>query len=102
MTSSKGGRPSPWISSSQTRLIRVPEHMADEILEIAKLKDKGENISFVQNQNSIVQNPSIDIKLEKITQLIEGYKAKSHPTSERWKLINKFIIELEEELVDIK
>ena len=92
MTSSKGGRPSPWISSSKTRLIRVPDHMADEILEIAKLKDRGGNISIVQNHD-------LDIKLEKVTQLIERYKLKSHPTSERWKLINKFITELEEELL---
>lgn len=92
MTSSKGGRPSPWISSSKTRLIRVPDYMADEILEIAKLKDRGENISIVQNHD-------LDIKLEKVTQLIERYKLKSHPTSERWKLINKFITELEEELL---
>ena len=92
MTSSKGGRPSPWISSSKTRLIRVPDYMADEILEIAKLKDRGGNISIVQNHD-------LDIKLEKVTQLIERYKLKSHPTSERWKLINKFITELEEELL---
>ena len=99
MTSSKGGRPSPWISSSKTRLIRVPDHMADEILKIAKAKDKGENISIIQNlDDSIVQNSSRDMRLEKATQLIDSYKLKSHPTSERWKLLNKFISELEAEL----
>ena len=73
--------------------------MADEILEIAKAKDKGVNISIVQNlNNDIVQNPSKDMRLEKATQLIDSYKSKSHPTSERWKLLNKFISELEAEL----
>ena len=91
MTSSKGGRPSHWISSSKTRLIRVPDYMADEILELAKLKDKGESLSFVQNSEE-------DNKLEKIVQLMESYKLRSHPTSERWKLLNKFIRQLDKEI----
>ncbi len=31
MTSKKGGRPSPWKSSSQTQLIRIPMWMVEEI-----------------------------------------------------------------------
>ena len=92
MTSSKGGRPSPWTSSSKTRLIRVPDHMADEILEIARIKDRGGDISIVQNNDK-------NIRLEKVMELIENYKAKSHPTSIRWQFLNKFIAELEETLL---
>ena len=100
MTSSKGGRPSPWTSSSKTRLIRVPEYMAEEILEIARIKDRGGDISIIQNHNnSIVQNNDKKVQLQKVMELIENYKAKSHPTSIRWQFLNKFIAELEEALL---
>jgi len=66
--------------------------MADEILEIARIKDRGGDISIVQNNDK-------NIRLEKVMELIENYKAKSHPTSIRWQFLNKFIAELEETLL---
>jgi hypothetical protein len=92
MTSSKGGRPSPWTSSSKTRLIRVPDYMAEEILEVARIKDRGGDISIIQNQDE-------NTRLEKVMELIKNYKAKSHPTSTRWQLLNNFIAQLEEALL---
>ncbi len=100
MTSSKGGRSTTWTSSSKTRLSRIPNHMAEEILEIARIKDRCGDISIIQNRdNSIVQNNDENIRLAKVIELIENYKAKSHPTSTRWQLLNNFIAELEEALL---
>lgn len=48
------GRPSSWISSSETRAIRVPEHLADRILGIARKLDRGEVYDIVQNQNTVL------------------------------------------------
>lgn len=42
----KSGRKSPW-KSGETRTIRVPETLADRLMEIARWLDQGGSIDFV-------------------------------------------------------
>jgi hypothetical protein len=73
--------------------------MAEEILNLARLKDKGEDISFVQNQNGFVQNQNgfvqnqEDEKIAAIKQILKLYKIESKNTRD-WSKANKLIAEL--------
>lgn len=92
------GRKNSWASGTRKedcKLIRVPEYIAEEILTIAHYIDAGEVVKYGQLEKVAESN---NTQLERVTQLIEVYKSKSHPTSERWKLVNKLIAELEKEL----
>lgn len=89
MIGNKGGRPSHWKSSNKTRLVRIPEHMADEILEIARLKDKGEDISIVQNQIT---------ELDRLASIIKEFKLQSKPGSRDWKKVDQLIAEIESKI----
>jgi hypothetical protein len=108
MATNKGGRPSPWKSSSQTQLIRVPLWMVEDILAIAKIKDANPDVSFIQSQHSrndsIVQNNS-DTKNSfvqnyeggkegEIRELIERHKTKVRDTRD-WTKAKMIIAELE-------
>lgn len=84
------GRKSEWISSSQTRPIRVPEWMADEILELARKLDSGATLDIVHNQKS-------DNRLAEITTIIERYKVIAK-ASRDWTKCNQLIQELEGEI----
>jgi hypothetical protein len=51
------GRKSPW-KSGDTRTIRVPEILADRLLEIAHWLDEGGNIEFV-TESKVSQNENV-------------------------------------------
>ena len=92
------GRKNSWASGTRKencKLIRVPEYIAEEVLTIAHHIDAGEVVKYRQLEKVVESNST---QLERVTQLIENYKSKSHPTSEKWELVNKLITELEEEL----
>lgn len=89
MTVNKGGRPSPWQSSSKTRLVRIPEHMADEILKIARIKDIEKDINIENNQIT---------GLDKLALIIKEFKAQSKPNSRDWKKVDQLIAEIETKL----
>ncbi len=93
MTSNKGGRPSHWKSTDVSRLIRVPDYMAEKILKIAHDIDdrqakKFDNIGeillskdneFYNNVQEIINQEKLKTKLAKgtielITQLEEALK----------------------------
>jgi hypothetical protein len=93
MTSNKGGRPSHWKSTDVSRLIRVPEYMAEKILKIAhdiddRQAEKFDNIGeiifskdneFYDRIQEIINQEKSKPKLAKgtielITQLEESLK----------------------------
>lgn len=56
----KAGRPSTWKSGckfSETKLIRVPAAIADQLLEIAHKLDSGETLDLVTKQLSLLDRP---------------------------------------------
>ena len=46
------GRPSAWVSSSETKAIRLPEWMVGQVMEVARKLDRGEQIESVQNHSA--------------------------------------------------
>jgi hypothetical protein len=57
----KAGRPSTWKSGckfSETKLIRVPTAIADQLLEIAHRLDSGETLDLVTKQLSLLDRPT--------------------------------------------
>lgn len=57
----KAGRPSTWKSGckfSETKLIRVPTAIADQLLEIAHKLDSGETLDLVTKQLSLLDRPT--------------------------------------------
>jgi hypothetical protein len=57
----KAGRPSTWKSGckfSETKLIRVPAAIADQLLEIAHKLDAGETLDLVTKQLSFLDRPT--------------------------------------------
>jgi hypothetical protein len=57
----KAGRPSTWKSGckfSETKLIRVPAAIADQLLEIAHRLDSGETLDLVTKQLSLLDRPT--------------------------------------------
>jgi hypothetical protein len=57
----KAGRPSTWKSGckfSETKLIRVPAAIADQLLEIAHKLDSGETLDLVTKQLSLLDRPT--------------------------------------------
>lgn len=75
----KAGRPSTWKSGckfSETKLIRVPTAIADQLLEIAHKLDSGESLDLVTipNQGCLPHVFSEDVNLSR-NELIEQGKA---------------------------
>ena len=89
------GRKSEWASSSQTRPIRVPEWMADEVLEFARKLDTRENIDNVQNQKS--QGPHVTA-VEKLQSIVQAWsdQAVGKEKVVRWVYAVKLLNELNE------
>jgi hypothetical protein len=57
----KAGRPSTWKSGckfSETKLIRVPAAIADQLLEIAHKLDSDETLDLVTKQLSLLDRPT--------------------------------------------
>ena len=57
------GRKSPW-KSGETRTIRVPEALADRLLEIAHWLDEGGNIEFVTESKTFQTENVTESKAE--------------------------------------
>lgn len=57
------GRKSPW-KSGETRTIRVPEVLADRLIEIAHWLDGGNDIEFVTESNTLQNENVTESKLE--------------------------------------
>lgn len=111
MTTKKGGRPSPWKSTSITKLIRVPDWMVSEILDIARKKDEDAATTqnhhidgIVQNyqcdDNGIVQNHNAR-RVDEVKAVIERYK-KMSKTTRNWTEAKKLISDLETILEQIE
>jgi hypothetical protein len=93
------GRKSEWASSSQTRPIRVPDWMADKVLEFARKLDNEETIDNVHNQNS-QDNESTAVKNIKLLAQDWSDRASSKESSPRWKNVSTLIGEINELLKD--
>jgi hypothetical protein len=93
------GRKSEWASSSQTRPIRVPDWMADKVLEFARKLDNEEIIDNVQNQNSQGQEHEA---LKSIKLLAQDWsdRASGKEASPRWKNVSTLVEEINEALKD--
>lgn len=88
------GRKPAWLSSNVTRAIRVPEPLADRILEIARTLDQGEEIEIVQNQSLLANSSS---KLEQIKEIVEFWQTevqKSKSSSVKAKILSNAIREI--------
>ena len=82
------GRPSPW-RNNKTRLVRIPDILADDILAYARMKDTGEEgENTKQDNNTIAQ----------VITTIGEYKdlASKSKTISNWKKCNELIKRLEE------
>jgi hypothetical protein len=83
------GRKSGW-STSDTQTIRVPKKLSEQLIEIAKKLDSGNEIEFETNSIS----PALD-KLEKvISKWLEKRKMISRNTG-KWNTAHKILDELE-------
>ncbi len=75
MTSNKGGRPSHWKSTDVSRLIRVPEYMAEKILKIAHDIDDRQAKKF-DNIGEIIFSKDNEF-YDKIQEIINQEKLKN-------------------------
>jgi hypothetical protein len=87
------GRKSEWASSSQTRPIRVPNWMAEQVLEFARKLDNGETIDIVHNQTSQGQESAA---VKNIKSLVQDWsdRASGKEASPRWKNVSTLIEEI--------
>lgn len=93
------GRPSPWESSSDTKAIRVPAWMVDEILGLAKKLDKGESIGNVQNQKDS------EISLERLQAVCDKWEKAIPPkqvAAPRWINTCKLLAEVAASLSELR
>jgi hypothetical protein len=90
------GRRSNWESSSQTKAIRVPEWMIDDLMAVAKLLDEGQPIGDKVNRN--IYKEKLD-DIEVIIKKWEGKVPKDNSSSPRWKnaasLLNELVKAIE-------
>ena len=93
------GRKSEWVSSSQTQPIRVPEWMAEKVLEFARKLDNGEVIDNVHNQTSQGHESAA---IENIKSLAQEWsdRASGKETQPRWKNVSILIEEINEIMKD--
>jgi hypothetical protein len=89
------GRKSEWVSSSKTRPIRVPDWMADKVLDFAQKLDSEEIIDNVQNQNSQIYE---NTEVKNIRSILQDWndRASGKETSPRWKNVSTLIEEISE------
>jgi hypothetical protein len=92
------GRRSTWASGAKkedSKLIRVPEYIADEVLKAAHHIDAGGKINYDEDEkvNQIEVNSANLTKINKITRLVESYETLPRLTRD-WTKANKLLIEL--------
>ena len=89
------GRKSEWVSSSQTRPIRVPEWMADQVLDFARKLDNGETIDTVHNQKPLAHRSAA---VQNLLSIVEDWddRASGKETQPRWQFVSKLIKEVRE------
>jgi hypothetical protein len=76
------GRRSNWQSSSETKAIRVPEWMIDDLMKVAKQLDEGESINQLSDENIHKE------KIDSLKVIIEKWQSKlpiDNPNTPRWK-----------------
>ena len=79
------GRKSEWLSVGTTRPIRVPELLADQILEIARKLDRGEPLGTkeVQRQKPKTNGvPNLEEMIELVNKLVAIRKTEKQITEE--------------------
>ena len=78
------GRKSEWLSPGATRPIRVPELLADQILEIARRLDRGESaqIKVAHDDQEINKLPDLEKMIELANELIVSRKTKKQIAQE--------------------
>jgi hypothetical protein len=87
------GRRSNWQSSSQTKAIRVPEWMIDDLMKIAYQLDEGGTISSQSDRNIYKET------LEDVTAILEKWETKitkDNCNAPRWKNVATMVNELGE------
>jgi hypothetical protein len=87
------GRKSEWASSSQTRPIRVPDWMTEQVLEFARKLDNGEIIDNVHNQNAEGSHSEEVKNLKSVVQVWTD-RVIGKETSPRWKHVDTLINEI--------
>jgi hypothetical protein len=76
------GRRSNWLSSNQTKAIRVPEWMINDLIAVAKLLDEGKGVGEELNRNIYKE------KIDSVELIIEKWQSKiptGNPNTPRWK-----------------
>ena len=92
------GRRSTWVSGAKkedSKLIRVPEYIADEVLKAAHHIDAGGKINYDEDEkvNQIeIDNVNL-IKIKKIAKLVRSYETLPRGTRD-WTKANKLLVEL--------
>jgi hypothetical protein len=92
------GRRSTWASGAKkedSKLIRVPGYIADEVLKAAHRIDAGGKINYDEDEK--VDQIEIDnvnlIKIKKIAKLVRSYEVQQRGTRD-WTKANKILVEL--------
>lgn len=92
------GRRSGWASGAKkedSKLIRVPSYIADEVLKAAHHIDAGGKINYDEDEK--VDQIEIDnvnsIKIKKIAKLVRSYETQPRGTRD-WTKANKLLAEL--------
>jgi len=92
------GRKSTWASGARkedSKLIRVPGIIADEVLKVAHHIDAGRKINYDEDEKvNQIEDDSVNlIKLKKIAKLVRSYETLPRGTRD-WTKANKVLIEL--------
>jgi hypothetical protein len=85
------GRRSNWQSSSQTKAVRVPEWMVDDLMAVAKLLDEGQPIGDKLNRN--IYKEKLD-NIEVVVKKWESKITKDNSSTPRWKNAATLLSEL--------
>jgi hypothetical protein len=92
------GRRSTWASGAKkedSKLIRVPGYIADEVLKAAHHIDSGGKINYDEDEkvNQIESGSANLIKIKKIKDLVRSYEVQQRGSSV-WTKANKILVEL--------
>jgi hypothetical protein len=93
------GRRSNWQSSSETKAIRVPEWMIDDLMKVARQLDEGQLIGSQSNKN--IYKDIHKEKLDNIKIILQKWEAKitkDNCNAPRWKNVATMVNELGEEI----
>lgn len=92
------GRKSTWASGAKkedSKLIRVPEYIADEVLKFAHYIDAGGKIDYERDEKvNQIEIDSVNlIKIDKISKLVRVYENQRRTTRD-WTKANKLLTDL--------